>query len=146
TNRDLEQAVAQGAFRQDLYFRLNVLSLRVPPLRERCEDIPLLVNSFMERLSRDCGRRYQISEDAMRVLVAYDWPGNVRELENCIERACAMNSGPVIHCTDLSEAVTHANKTHAKEERGTVLPLAELERQAILGAIARLNGDKITAA
>lgn len=146
TNRDLEQAVAQGAFRRDLYFRLNVLSLRVPPLRERREDIPLLVHSFIERLSRDSQRRYEISEDAMKALVAYDWPGNVRELENCVEQACAMNSGPVIHTTDLPDAVTQANKNHANEGRSAVMPIAVLEKEAIFGAIAQLNGDKIGAA
>jgi DNA-binding NtrC family response regulator len=146
TNRDLEQGVAQGAFRQDLYFRLNVLSLRVPALRERREDIPLLVNTFIERLSRDSGSRYQASEDAIKALMEYDWPGNVRELENCIEQACAMNSGPVIHSADLSDAVTKAKSSCAKERQGSVLPMAELEKQAILGAIAQLNGDKLTAA
>jgi DNA-binding NtrC family response regulator len=146
TNRDLEQAVAQGAFRQDLYFRLNVLSLRVPPLRERHEDTSLLVERFLERLSRDSGRHYQLSEDAMKALSAYHWPGNVRELENCIERACAMNSGPVIHVTDLPECITRMRKTCANERPNGVFPLAELERQAILGAIERLNGDKVTAA
>jgi len=146
TNRDLEQAVTQGTFRQDLYFRLNVLSLRMPPLRERQEDIPLLVNSFIERLSRDSGRRYQISDAAMKALLAYDWPGNVRELENCIERACAMNSGPIIHTPDLPDAVKQPHKTHANEGRSSVMPIAELERDAILGAMARLDGDKLTAA
>jgi two-component system response regulator HydG len=146
TNRDLEQAVTQGTFRQDLYFRLNVLSLRVPPLRERQEDIPLLLSSFMERQSRDSGRRYQISEDAMKALSTYDWPGNVRELENCIERACAMNSGPVIHVTDLSEGVRQSRKPCANERRSGVLPFAELEKRAILDAIEQVNGDKIGAA
>jgi transcriptional regulator with PAS, ATPase and Fis domain len=103
TNRDLEQAVGQGLFRRDLYFRLNVLSLRIPPLRERRQDIPLLATSFLERLSRASGRAHAISDDTMKALVAYDWPGNVRELENCIERCCAMNSGPVIHAADLSQ-------------------------------------------
>lgn len=146
TNRDLEQAVAQGSFRQDLYFRLNVLSLRVPPLRERREDIPLLVKNFIERLAPDLGRRYEVSEDAMKALLAYDWPGNVRELENCIERACAMNSGPVIHATDLSETVIRARKTCANERPDGVVPMAEMEKRAILGAIEQLSGDKLKAA
>lgn len=146
TNRDLEQAVAQGEFRQDLYFRLNVLSLRVPSLRERRDDIPLLVTSFIERLSRDSGRRYQFSEDAMKALSAYDWPGNVRELENCIERACAMNSGPVIHVSDLSDGVIRMRKHCANERPNGVLPIVELEKRAILGAIEQLNGDKLSAA
>jgi DNA-binding NtrC family response regulator len=146
TNRDLEQAVAQGAFRRDLYFRLNVLSLKIPPLRDRREDIPLLVNSFIERLSRASQRRYEISEDAMKALLRYEWPGNVRELENCIERACAMNSGPVIHTTDLPDAVTQWNKSCTNEGQRGVMPIAELEREAILCAIAQLNGDKLAAA
>src|SRR5437773_1603948 len=96
TNRDLEQAVAQGAFRRDLYFRLNVLSLRIPPLRERRQDIPLLAMTFLERLSHPSGRTYELSDDAMKVLLAYDWPGDVRELENCLERCCALASSAII--------------------------------------------------
>ena len=84
TNRDLEHAVSQGAFRRDLYFRLNVLNLRIPPLRERRQDIPLLVSSFLERLSQELGQERTVSDDAMKALLAYDWPGNVRELENCL--------------------------------------------------------------
>jgi two-component system response regulator HydG len=107
TNRDLDQAVGQGLFPCDLYFRLNVLSLRIPPLRERCQDIPLLATSFQERRSRASGRTHAISGDTMSALVAYDWPGNVRELENCIERCCAMNSGPVR--LGNSSSATHAS-------------------------------------
>src|SRR5271156_3280760 len=101
TNLDLEQAVAQGAFRRDLYFRLNVLNLKIPSLRERRQDIPVLAGHFLERMSRDSGRELALSDPAMRAMLAYDWPGNVRELENCLERACAMNSGPVIEVADL---------------------------------------------
>jgi DNA-binding NtrC family response regulator len=96
TNGDLEQAVGQGLFRQDLYFRLNVLSLRIPPFCERREDIPLLVTSFPERLSRTSGRRHALSGDAMNALLGYDWPGNVPQLENCVERCGAMNFRPMI--------------------------------------------------
>src|ERR1700678_3104754 len=105
TNRDLEQAVGQGEFRRDLYFRLSVLSLRIPPLRERRDDIPLLATSFVERVSRASGVTHTMSDDAIKALMAYGWPGNVRELENCVERCCAMNSGPVIHTTDLPSSV-----------------------------------------
>src|SRR5712675_1393869 len=101
TNRDLEQAVMQGSFRRDLFFRLNVLSLRIPPLRERRQDIPLLAGHILERLEQNSGRSLELSDDAMKALLAYDWPGNVRELENCIQRCCAMTSGPVIHAVDL---------------------------------------------
>lgn len=86
TNRDLEQAVAQGTFSRDLYFRLNVLSLKIPPLRDRRQDVPLLTGYFLERLSRGSGHERTLSDDAMKALLAYDWPGNVRELENCLER------------------------------------------------------------
>src|SRR5246127_1597401 len=108
TNRDLENAVANGSFRRDLYFRLNVLSLRIPPLRERRQDIPLLATSFLERLSQSSRGAHELSDDAMKALLAYDWPGNVRELENCLERCCAMTSGPVIHVVDLPSSITGA--------------------------------------
>lgn len=148
TNRDLEQSVAQGSFRKDLFFRLNVLSLRIPPLRERRQDIPLLATSIMERLSQTAGRAHEISDDAMKALLAYDWPGNVRELENCLERCCAMTSGPVIHTVDLPSSITgapqHLTTTTATES--TILPMVEIERNAIMSAIAQLNGDKLTAA
>jgi DNA-binding NtrC family response regulator len=146
TNRDLDQAVAQGTFRRDLYFRLNVLGLRIPALRERREDIPLLVQSWLERLSRDSGKHYEISEDAMNALLTHTWPGNIRELENCVEQCCAMNSGPVIHITDLPDRISDARRTATSELPEAIVPVAELERRAILGAIAALNGDKLSAA
>src|SRR5215467_10186723 len=86
TNRDLEQAVAQGTFRRDLYFRLNVLSLRIPPLRERRQDIPVLAAYFLERMSAATNQRRTITDESLKAMLAYDWPGNVRELENCLER------------------------------------------------------------
>ena len=147
TNRDLEQAVAQGEFRRDLYFRLNVLSLRIPPLRERREDIPLLAETLLARVSRVSGRKHELSDDVMKALMAYDWPGNVRELENCIERCCAMNSGPVIGIVDLPVAVVGASvqRVNGRPE-GRIAPIFDLEKQAILAAIAQLRGDKLMAA
>lgn len=147
TNRDLEQAVAQGSFRRDLYFRLNVLSVRIPPLRERRQDIPLLATAFLDRVSQASNRPVELSDDAMKALLDYDWPGNVRELENCLERCCAMSSGPVIHIVDLPSAITGApiHLTDVKAD-GRILPIAEVERRTILGAIAFLNGDKLRAA
>src|SRR6266478_6157304 len=118
TNRDLEQAVAQGSFRRDLYFRLNVLNLRIPPLRERRQDIPLLVASFLERLSRTSSRTYQLSDEATEALLAYDWPGNVRELENCLERCCAFTTGPMIQVADLPSSIHSAPGTHPHWSRG----------------------------
>ena len=147
TNRNLEQAVTQGSFRRDLYFRLNVLSLRIPPLRERRQDIPLLSTHILERLAHSSGQAHEVSDDAMKALLAYDWPGNVRELENCLERCCAIISGSVIHVVDLPTAVTGAPQhllSAAPETR--ILPMSEVEKQTIMTAISRLNGDKLMAA
>lgn len=149
TNRLLEQAVTEGTFRRDLYFRLNVLSLRIPPLRERREDIPLLLAHFMERCSRASGHEKVLTDEAVKVLLAYDWPGNVRELENCLERTFAFTSGSLIHITDLPPAIgsTHiAAGTNGNGHGRKIVPMAELERQTILSAIAELNGDKLQAA
>ena len=147
TNRDLENAVAHGSFRRDLYFRLNVLSLRIPPLRERRQDIPLLAGHILDRLSHNSGRLHEVSDDAMRALLAYDWPGNVRELENCLERCCAITSGAVIHLVDLPSAITGAPaRLVAEAAESRILPLVDLEKQTILSAIAQLNGDKLMAA
>jgi len=152
TNRDLEQAVTEGAFRRDLYFRLNVLSLRIPPLRERREDIALLIAHFMERASRASAQEKVLSDEALKVMLAYDWPGNVRELENCLERTCAFTSGPLIHVADLppaiacTAAVVPANGNGNGASSNKIVPMAELEKQTILSAIAELNGDKLQAA
>lgn len=148
TNRDLQQAVVEGAFRRDLYFRLNVLSVRIPPLRERRQDIPLLATYILERLSQENRCRYELSDDAMKTLLAYDWPGNVRELENCLQRCCALNSGRLIEKLDLPTTITGAperlTSNFATEKK--IVPLYELEKRAIENAIASLNGDKLMAA
>jgi DNA-binding NtrC family response regulator len=149
TNRDLEQAVAQGTFRRDLYFRLNVLSLRIPSLRERRQDIPLLAGHFLERLSRTSGQERSLSDDALKAMLAYDWPGNVRELENCLERACAFTTGPVIHMADLPAAISRLQGNPVaggNNGASKIIPMVELEKQTILNTIAQLNGDKLLAA
>jgi two-component system response regulator HydG len=149
TNRDLEEGVAQGTFRRDLYFRLNVLSLRIPSLRERRQDIPLLAAHFLERLSRNSEQERTLSDDALKAMLAYDWPGNVRELENCLERACAFTTGPMIHLGDLPREISQLERsTPAGTGNGTskIVSMSELERQTILNAIAQLNGDKLQAA
>jgi two-component system response regulator HydG len=105
TNRDLELAIKNGAFRQDLYFRLNVVQVKLPPLRERKSDIALLVTAFLDRFSDEAGTPRELTEDAMQRLMAYDWPGNVRELENAIERAVALGSGPFISVHDLPSSL-----------------------------------------
>ena len=148
TNRDLEQAVAQGTFRRDLYFRLNVLSLRIPPLRERRQDIPLLVAHLLERLTRDTGMEKTIADDALKTLLNYDWPGNVRELENCLERACALSSANEIQVRDLPTQVysVPVELTGLSRPSDGIVPIAELEKQTILNALAQVNGDKLLAA
>jgi two-component system response regulator PilR (NtrC family) len=103
TNRDLEAEVARGAFRPDLYYRLNVVEIRIPPLRLRREDIPLLAEHFLKRFGAEHGRALHLTNEAMRRLESYDFPGNVRELENIIERAVALSSGPAIGVTDLPD-------------------------------------------
>jgi len=157
TNRDLSSMVEKGAFRKDLFYRLNVVNLRLPALRDRREDIPLLAAHFLDRISREHGRKFNLSDEVLRTMMRYDWPGNVRELENSVERACALSSGPVLHLGDLPtqlqqqglEARRSADAAGAPEAEGRapeVKTLADLEREAILGAIRTLNGDKLQAA
>jgi DNA-binding NtrC family response regulator len=148
TNRDLEAEVAEGNFRRDLYFRLNVLTLRIPPLRDRKQDISILVEHFMERMSRTSGQKKTFSDDAMKALLNYDWPGNVRELENCIERTWALSTGPTMGFPDLPTYIknTHEQKVIAAAKGPKILPLIEIERNAILEAIEQLHGDKLMAA
>jgi DNA-binding NtrC family response regulator len=159
TNRDLKQMVELGRFRKDLYYRLNVVSLRLPPLRERRLDVPLLSQHFLERIGKEYGKRFELSDEALRVLDEYDWPGNVRELENALERACSFASGTLVQLGDMP---TQLQDFRMQQRRLTmplrevleaaaaaspgVTSLAALERQAILEAIQRLNGDKLKAA
>jgi DNA-binding NtrC family response regulator len=145
TNRDLETAIRSGAFRQDLYFRLNVVQIKLPPLRERKSDIQLLVISFLEKFSDPHGPTRTISDDAMRRLIAYDWPGNVRELENAIERAVAMGSGPIVHVGDLPSNL-HYPSSERVPDKDELLPMEELERRAILRTLRETGGDKLAAA
>ena len=145
THRDLESAIRTGGFRQDLYFRLNVVQLKLPPLRERKSDIPLLVNAFLEKFADPQKPPRTISEDAMRRLVAYDWPGNVRELENAVERAVALGSGPILHLGDLPSNLQHVSG-ESLPDTDEVVPLEEMERRAILRALRETGGDKLAAA
>ncbi len=145
TNRDLDAAVRQGTFRQDLFFRLNVVQIKIPPLRERKTDIPILLNSFLEKFSEANGRMRTISEDAIARMMAYDWPGNVRELENAIERAIALGSGPILHVGDLPTNLQYGTGDRLPQN-DELLPLDELERRAILRALREAGGDKLAAA
>lgn len=126
TNRDLQREVEKGSFRRDLYYRLNVVTLRLPPLRERIEDLPALVEHFLERY----GRGHTMSADVMAPLNAYPWPGNVRELENCVKHMVTVNSGPVLHTADLPSTMqnylvsqTARAGAHAAGVGGVVVPM-----------------------
>jgi two-component system response regulator HydG len=145
TNRDLETAIRTGGFRQDLYFRLNVVQIKLPPLRERKSDIPLLVTSFLDKFSDPQRTARSISEDAMRRLISYDWPGNVRELENAIERAVALGSGPIVCVGDLPSNLQYPTSERLPE-KDELLPLEELERRAVLRTLRQTRGDKLAAA
>jgi DNA-binding NtrC family response regulator len=169
TNRDLAKEVEKGTFRQDLFYRLNVIKIRLSPLRERQQDIPVLINHFLTRLGAQCS----LTADAMDALLAYDWPGNVRELENCVQHMVAISSGPLLHVTDLpsslqnfrlqrrsqflavaaSAAVASSSQpawpsatNDPQPAYPAILPLAEVERRAIESALERTKGDRGLAA
>jgi two-component system response regulator HydG len=147
TSRDLETAVQQGTFRRDLFFRLNVVSLRLPALRDRKEDIRPLAEHFLQRSGQARQVQYSLNHEALKVLQFYDWPGNVRELENCLERAVAMSQGPVLQPADFPPHIRTAPlRAVAPAKQARILPLAELEKQAILEALQQLNGDKLMTA
>jgi DNA-binding NtrC family response regulator len=141
TNRDLDLAIKKGEFRQDLFFRLNVVQLKLPPLRDRKSDIPLLVTAFLEKFNDPEGPAKEMTESATSRMMAYDWPGNVRELENAIERAISLGAGPYLNLTDLPTTLQcpSTNRAPVKEE---MLPLEELERRAIMSTLRQTGGDK----
>ncbi|MGA2186053.1 MAG: sigma-54 dependent transcriptional regulator [Bryobacteraceae bacterium] len=181
TNRDLAKEVEKGTFRRDLYYRLNVVNLRLAPLRDRREDIPPLIGHFLTRY----GRAHSLTQETLETMLSYDWPGNVRELENCIQHMVAINSGPLLHVLDLpsnlqnhvainrSQSMARAavasaqgapapdapdrpmanSQPHAAVPAMAaappscpVLPLSEIEKKAILGALEYTRGDRAVAA
>ena len=148
TNRDLETEYQKGAFRKDLYFRLNVVTVNVPALRERRSDIPMLVHWFLERYAP--GDPMQVTHSAMKSLLQYDWPGNVRELENCIERAVALGDGRIIDVNDLPPAIASASPA-MYADAASALPalsssdLEDIERATIQRVFEQVNGDKARA-
>ena len=152
TNRDLEAAQAQGTFRKDLYFRLNVVTLNLPPLRERRSDVAPLVHYFLDHFAP--GKNISISPAAMKTMFQYDWPGNVRELENCIERAVALGDQEMIEVSDLPPAVRQQQAQNVSAETaifGDEAPgssntdLEELERETIQRVFEQVHGDKARA-
>ena len=163
TNRDLAGMVERGTFRKDLYFRLNVVNLRIPPLRDRREDIAPLAMHCLERMEKESGVARTFSDSTLRVMSEYDWPGKVRELENAIERACALSSGSVLHMGDLptelqnfrlqqaptvgmeEDVVNQGQNAGTTIGNGEIVSIAEMEKHAILGTIRQLKGDKLMA-
>jgi transcriptional regulator with PAS, ATPase and Fis domain len=146
TNRNLEQAMKTGIFRQDLFYRLNVIRITLAPLRERREDMPALVNHFIRRFNKRFRRDVRgITPDALAALATYDFPGNVRELENLIERAYAMGTREHITLADLPSLSARPSLTPAADTKN-VPTLAEVEKELILRALAVHNNDKEEAA
>ena len=154
TNRDLEKEVKSGAFREDLFYRLSVITLEVPRLRERRSDIPLLAERFLRKAAEDTGRRLRFSEDAIGLLVAYDWPGNVRELENAVEYAALRARGAEVMAEDLPARLqTGEMRARAADARSPLSamyadlpPLDELERRYLLHVLEAAGGNRTRAA
>jgi DNA-binding NtrC family response regulator len=146
TNRNLRTALEQGTFREDLYYRLNVVPIDIAPLRERKEDIPELVNLFVSRFAGDSGKPVEgISPEAMKLLVNYHWPGNVRELQNIIERACALAKGTTIEVADI-HLDSHPGKGAGNHFLPAGLTLEQWEDEMIQEALRRAHGNKSQAA
>jgi transcriptional regulator with PAS, ATPase and Fis domain len=171
TNRDLAKEVEKGTFRRDLFYRLNVVNLRLAPLRDRKEDIPALIAHFLARH----GKGHTLAQETFEAMLSYDWPGNVRELENCIQHMVAINTGPLLHAAELpsmlqnyllakkaqalsvavgfqplskppGEAPAHEHRGAPEGARSPIIPLTQMERQAILEALAYTKGDRAIAA
>ena len=167
TNRDLAREVARGAFRSDLYYRLNVITLRMPTLRDRKEDVQPLAEHFLE----EHGKRHLLTRECLDAMLAYDWPGNVRELENAVERMVAMNSGPLLHTGDLPSSLQNdiaarkaarpfataaaslafggdpaAGPAREPSTPGPLPSLTEVERTAIIRALEYTKNDRVMAA
>jgi transcriptional regulator with PAS, ATPase and Fis domain len=171
TNRDLAKEVEKGTFRRDLFYRLNVVNVRIAPLRDRKEDIPALIAHFLARH----GRHHTLTQETLEAMISYDWPGNVRELENCIQHMVAINSGPLLHVGELpsmlqnhlltkkhqylsvavgshnltkppGEAASHQHRSTQEPGRPPILPLNQMERNAILDALEYTKGDRAIAA
>ena len=148
TNKDLREALEQGTFREDLYYRLNVVPIDIAPLRERKEDIPDLANLFISRFTGESGKPVEgITREAMQILVNYHWPGNVRELQNIVERACALAKGNVLAPADI-----HLDVRPAKAANGAAgflpdgMTLEQWEDEMVQEALRRANGNKSQAA
>ncbi|PTX64395.1 two-component system NtrC family response regulator/two-component system response regulator AtoC [Melghirimyces profundicolus] len=148
TNRDLKKRVEEGAFREDLYYRLNIVDIYVPPLRERKEDIPILIETFLEKNRTKYNKSFHLSSELRNILIDYDWPGNVRELENAVERAAVLCSGNQLSIDDFPPEIKHIKQKENQEipdqwHPSLSLPehLEQLEKQLILSALEQSSGQ-----
>jgi len=147
TNRDLDGAVKEGRFRDDLYHRLNVIAVTLPPLRERREDIPALANFFLHRFSTETKKNFtEVEQEAMKTLLAYDWSGNVRELANVIERAVVLGQGPKIALSDLPSRVLGKEPRHTSDSLSYHEAIEAYRHELIIQALAHAQGNRATAA
>ena len=142
TNRDLEAEIAAGRFREDLYYRLNVVHIHVPPLRDRRDDIPLLITAFLQEFAKENGKTIEgIDSRARSALYKFDWPGNIRQLRNCLESAVVMSSGPIIKLEDLPPSIAGSSQADIIEVPAGI-PMAEAEKMLILQNLAINKGNK----
>ena len=142
TNKDLRRAVAEGKFREDLFYRLNVIPITLPPLRQRREDLPLLVDSILERLAVEMKKRLDgISSEAMTAIMAHDWPGNVRELRNVLERGAVVAQGPVLQLHDMGMGGAADAKGEAAPRSGPLASLEDMERRHVAAVLAHTGGN-----
>ena len=140
TNRDLAARVNEGAMREDLYYRLNVVTVHIPPLRERRDDIPLLVGHLLPQISARMGKPVErVTPKALQELCGYDWPGNVRELENVLERGALVASGDVLDVGDIPELGGGLKLQGQHQQTDELLPLVEVERRAMIATLERTH-------
>jgi DNA-binding NtrC family response regulator len=148
TNKDLRTLVEEKKFREDLYYRLDVVSIHLPPLRERMEDIPLIINHFINEFSKETGIEKSISEEVINLLSSYPWPGNVRELKNCIERMFVLCRGTVIQTSNIPPHILNEVQSHkiSADFNPTTLNLKANEIKLIVKALEKTDGNKSKAA
>jgi len=146
TSRNLQDAINKREFREDLFFRLNVVSIEIPPLRERKDDIPLLINHFINKFDKNRNLIKGISNEALQVLINYDWPGNVRELENCIERAFTLGIKEIIEIKDLPKSVFSKSGKLITSQNDEKITLSEHEKEIIIQTLKETEGNKRKAA
>jgi DNA-binding NtrC family response regulator len=147
TNRDLDEAVKKNEFRQDLYYRLAVVRLTMPALRERRDDIPMLTRHFVQKHAKRCKVKAKpISREAMAALVNYEWPGNVRELENAIERALVMGTSDMVLLEDLPESLQEQDTPDQTQEGKYHASVKQLKKHLILDAVEQTRGNYVDAA